>query len=31
VVLIDEIQDKETAYGIINDSIVRYNNKFPAK
>ena len=31
VVLIDEIQDKETAYGIINDSIVRYNKKFPAQ
>ncbi len=31
LVLIDEIQDKEIAYGIINDSIQRYNERFPGK
>ncbi len=30
-VLIDEFQDKETAYSIIQDSIARYDNKFAGK
>ncbi len=29
VVLIDEFQDKETAYRVIQDSITRYQTRFP--
>ena len=29
IVLIDEFQTKETAYGIIENSIARYNERFP--
>lgn len=29
IVLIDEFQDKETAYSVINDSIARYQKRFP--
>jgi inorganic pyrophosphatase len=29
IVLIDEFQDKETAYSIINNSIARYQKRFP--
>jgi inorganic pyrophosphatase len=31
IVLIDDFQDKQTAYSIINDSIERYNQQFPNK